>query len=189
MKASTKRALSLMASAGLIIVALAVYAMLIRPEYRIVQDLRGELASKSELLAHQQSAVTQVQNLIAQYQSVAKLGDTLSLALPEKESVSLIMAQLNTISQSSGLSIQSVELNYLPISPSASKLSFVRNIGALRLDLKLFGSYAALKQFLQIMETNIRIMDTKTLKIETAAKAGQDYFTYHLTVDTYYQSK
>lgn len=190
MKPSAKRALSLLLSAGLLLVSLVVYALLIRPEYEMVRQFRGELASKTALLEDQKISITQVQNLLAQYQGVVKLGDSLSLALPAEESLSSVMSQLNAIAQLSNLSIQSVSASYLPIKPSAAGISSAKNTGTLRLDFKLFGPYAAFKKFLQSLETNVRIMDLRNLKITPeGTKANPDLFSYNLTVDTYYQTK
>lgn len=195
MPASTKRALSLIISAGLVVSSLFIYATLISPAYADIKNLRGELSSKSDLLNNQKTSIDQVRKLIAQYQSVAKLGESLSLALPGDESVSSVMAQINAISQASGLTILSVGINYLPAKSAAVKLTSARGIGSLKLDLKLAGSYSALKNFLQSMETNIRIMDMQSLKIDPVqstaqSKAGtQDLFNFTLSVNTYYQAK
>ena len=194
MSASTKRALSLIFSAGLVVASLFIYATLISPEYADVKNLRGELSSKSNLLNNQKISIDQVTKLFAQYQSAAKLGESLSLALPEDESISSIMAQINAISQASGLAVQSVGLNYLPAKPAAITLTSAKGIGSLKLDLKLSGPYSGFKNFLQSLETNIRIMDMQSLKIDPAqssaqSRAGsQDYFNFTLSVITYYQA-
>lgn len=188
MKATTKRALSILISAALLVMALVFYAILIRPEYAIISGLRGQLASKSTALEDETNAISQVRNLISQYQGVAKLGDTLSLALPSEEAVSEVVAQINALTRLSGLTVQSLGIAYFPIKPSATKLSFVKGVGTLRLNLKLFGSYAGLKNFLGGLEKNIKIMDVKTLKIEQLGKTGQDLFSHTLEVDTYYQA-
>ncbi|MBI3046365.1 MAG: type 4a pilus biogenesis protein PilO [Candidatus Harrisonbacteria bacterium] len=189
MKPSTKRALSLILSAGFLIAALVIYGTFIRPEYRLILGWRGELASKSNLLEKQQAVMTNMQNLIAQYRSTERLGDSLSLALPVKENVSSVMSQLNAVSQFSGLALQSVGISYLPIKSAPGKSSLNQGLGAFRLDLRLFGNYSGLKKFLSALETNIQIMDVKALKLEPASKTESDIFTYLLTVDTYYQTK
>ena len=189
MKPSSKRALSLIFSAGLLIAALVIYSSLIRPEYQLVLGLRGELASKSNFFEKQQAVMTNMQNLIAQYRSAEKLGDSLSLALPIKENISSVMSQFNAIAQFSGLAVQSVGVAYLPIKSSFEKSSSNKGLGAFRLDLRLAGNYSGLKKFLSALETNIQIMDVKALKLESASKAESDIFTYILTVDTYYQTK
>lgn len=189
MKASTKRALSLILSAGLLVAALVIYAVLIRPEYQSMLKLRGELVSKVNLFEKQQNVMTNMQNLIAQYRGAEKLSDSLSLALPEEENISSIMYQINALSQLSGLTAQSVGISYLSVKPSAGKSFSRQGLGALRLDFRLIGNYAGLKKFLPALETNIRVMDVKALKLESASKTDSDLFTYLLTVDTYYQTK
>lgn len=189
MQASTKRALSLILSAGLLVAALVIYATFIRPEYQSVLNLRGELISKTNLFEKQQNVMTNMQNLIAQYRGAEKLSDSLSLALPEEENVSSIMSQINALSQFSGLTVQLVSISYLPVKLPAGKSFLRQGLGAFRLDFRLIGSYAGLKKFLPALETNIRVMDVKALKLESVSKTDSDLFTYLLTVDTYYQTK
>lgn len=186
---SSKRALMLVISATLLVGALASYATLILPEYQIVLNLRGGLASKENILAKQQTVAAQVQNVIAEYRSVERLSDSLLLALPDGEGLSSVFGQINAISQSAGLTVQAVGVSYLSIRPMPNnQLSSARGLGTLRLDLRLFGNYASLKRFLQFLETNIRIMDVKALRMEAASRTDQDLFSYLLTVDTYYQT-
>jgi len=189
MRASTKRALSLILSAGLLVAALVIYGTFIRPEYQSILGLRGELASKSNLFEKQQAVMANMQNLIVQYRSAERLGDSLSLALPVKENVSSIVSQFNAIAQFSGLTIQSVGIAYLPIKSSLGKSFLNQGLGAFRLDLRLTGNYSGLKKFLSALETNIQIMDVRALKLESAGKTESDIFTYLLTMDTYYQTK
>ena len=179
----------LLVSAALLVGALAAYVILILPEYQTVLNLRGGLASKGNILARQQAVSTQVQNVIAEFRSVERLNDSLLLALPDSEGLSLVFGQINAISQSAGLTVQAVGVSYLSIRPMPSnQLSSAKGLGTLRLDLRLFGNYASLKRFLQFLETNIRIMDVKALRMEAASRADQDLFSYLLTVDTYYQT-
>ncbi len=189
MKPSVKRALSLVLSAGLLVSALAVYATLITGEYAMVQDLRGKLDAKNQLLDLEARAVEQVNNLIVNLKSVDNIRGTLFEILPETESFSSVMSQINALSQVNGLTLQGVGVSYLPITPSPAKRSFAKNIGGMRLDLKFFGSYSAGKDFLASLERNRRIMDVKNMKMESASKTGQDLLSYSLTVDTYYQAK
>lgn len=189
MKSSTKRALSLLLATALFIAALAVYAVLIRPEYDIVQGLRGTLEAKSKILAETQNTIAAADNLKLEYQKDEKIIDSLSLALPEDEAISSLLAQLNALSRGSGLAIQSLGVIYLPIKPVAEKSSLVKGLGTLRLSLKLSGSYASFKEFSQGLENNLRIMDSQTVKIEHVAKPEQNLFNYEMNIDTYYQTK
>lgn len=187
-KPSTQRALSLLAAGLMVIIAIAVFATLVVPEYQKIQILKGELTGKSELYQEQKGVVEQVEKLIYQYEGVGGLKETLALALPTREEVADIVNQLNTITGANGMFIRSVGLDYLPIK-EPKKPTLVKTSGSLRLSLNLLGSYAALKNVLGALETNIRVMDIATLKAEPAGdpKKDQDLFLYTLTIDTYYQ--
>lgn len=187
-KPSTQRMLGLMAAVLMVVAAIAIFAVLIVPEYGSIQELKGELNGRSQLYQEQEDALTHVQNLIAQYQGVARLEETLMMALPTKEKAADIVHQLDTIARANGINIRSVGLDYLPVQ-KVPQAAIVKNFGLLRLSMKLSGSYAAFKGMVEALETNIRIMDVNTLKIEPAGDLAKnpDSFTFSLTVDTYYQ--
>lgn len=181
--------MSLLLSAALLVSALVVYALLIQGQYGAIQELRGRLEAKNEILEIETKAVEQVKNLVVNLKSVANISNALSFALPQEESVSSVVAQINSLSQLHGVVLQGVGISYLPMIPPPVKLSFAKGMGALRLDIKFVGSYSAGRDFLADLERNLRIMDVKNLKMESASKTGQDLMSYSLTVDTYYQVK
>jgi len=172
------------------IASFVVYATFINPEYKDVFRLRGELASALNILEETRNSNTQVQNLIAQYQKDEKDINALALILPRDESISSLIAQINTVSQSSGVVVRSIGLTYLSIKPPAVRLSFAKGTGILRLDLRFLGSYSSMKRFLEFLENNIRLMDVRSLRMDPLGdKPGEDLFNYSLIVDTYYQAK
>ena len=64
MKASTKRILSIMVSAALMVTVIVIFIKLIKPAYLEVQKLRGEIGTRTNLLKEQTNAVAQVQNIV-----------------------------------------------------------------------------------------------------------------------------
>ena len=188
MKPSTQRAVSVILAAALVVGGFLIFAVLVNPAYQDIQQLRGELAAKSQLFQTQSEQFTQVQNLIAQFQGVTRLQESLSLALPQKEEVAEVVNQINFLAQASGVFINSAGLNIQPLKKEIRPV-LVKGLGTARLSLKLVGSYAAFKSFLQNLETNIRLMDLADLKITLAGKPNEDSHFYALTVDTYYQLK
>ncbi|MBU6141953.1 hypothetical protein KGO95_02420 [Patescibacteria group bacterium] len=200
MKPSVKRALSLLLSAALLVGALMVYGLLIQGEYAAVQQLRGTLAAKTQILNVETKAVEQVKNLVVSLQSIGNISNALSAALPSDSSLSAVMAQLNALAQAHGVVLQGVGVNYLPIIPPPVKLTFAKGIGSMRLDIKFVGPYAAGRDFLIDLERNLRIMDVRTLQMssavqnqsgqgnQTATQGTQDLLNFGLTVDTYYQA-
>ena len=189
MKAATKRAFSLLLSAVLLVAALVIYSTLIRPEYAVLQELRGVVEAKLKLLEETKNVSFGIENLKLEYKKDEKVIESLSLALPEDEAVSSLLAQFNAISQGNGLAIQSVGLAYLPVKSSATANSFAKGTGTLRVNVKLLGPYASFNKFLQDLENNIRIIDVVSLKLSQEGKGTQDLMNYEFVVDTYYQTQ
>src|SRR3989344_5350488 len=84
-----------------------VYGGLIRPELKIVSEKRGEVVSKETLLNNQRTAVSEVQKLIAQFQSIARLQENVSLAIPVGEATTEALNQWQSIVKLSGVSVRS----------------------------------------------------------------------------------
>lgn len=191
MKASTKRILSILISASLMIAVIIIFLKLIKPAYVEVQNLRGEINARVILLEDQTKAVSQVQNLISQLQeqNISQFQEQISLILPLTESVPQALSQYQTIAQVNGLNIQSAGLNYLAIKPSASNISLAKRIGTVRFKLKILGSYEALKTFMQAVETNVRLTDLVELKISRAGQPKQNLYLNEVVVDAYYQTQ
>ncbi|MDP2695667.1 MAG: type 4a pilus biogenesis protein PilO [bacterium] len=171
MKPSSKRSLSLLASAVLLIGALVFYANFIKSEYDDVQRLRGNLEAKKELFEKQRDIIERVKMLLETYKGSTRLQETISLALPAYEDTASLFQQVFAITQSSGLRMQSFNLSKTP--PRGDKL------GLIKLNLTFRGSYSALKSLTQSLETNIRVMDISSLDIRGDL--------YNLSIDTYYQ--
>ncbi|MDD5547550.1 MAG: type 4a pilus biogenesis protein PilO [Candidatus Pacebacteria bacterium] len=187
MKASSKRVLSLLASAVFILIAIVSFVNFVQPEYQAAQKLRGELAAKTNLYNSQKEAITQVQQLVAK--SKASAVESLGWALPLKEDTASIVDQLQAISQASNVSIDGLSLDYLPIVQSKKEVSsFIKGIGTLKLILKIGGDYNSIKKFVESIETNVRVMDLKVLKLIVSEK-NPSQISGDLSLETYYQVK
>ena len=172
MKNSVQRTISLFGSLGLLIAAMVIYSLLIKPEYQQTNELRGILVAKTDLLSEQQSIISQVEDLLSQYQNSARIQEIVSLSLPLKEDTSSIFGQLQALAQANGITIEIFSLQNLPITKN--------NLAVLQVSLKVVGQYENFKNFLQGVETNIRVMDLSSMKIEKSA--------YNVVLNTYYQT-
>ncbi len=187
MKPSSVRFLSLLASLALLAATIFVYATLLSPGYQEINQLRGDYATKSELVDNQRAIVAEVKAAIDRYKTLSGLQENISLALPTDAGYAAIINQLNSLAQASGLFLESVGVNVLPFSQSAGGVAGknVPVVGTIQLTLRLAGSYPAFKSFAQSLETNVRIMDIASLGVAGGA-SGQNY-TYTMVVNTYYQ--
>lgn len=189
MKASTKRVLSLLGTAVLFVAALAIYALLLSPEYTGLTKARGELAASQKLYDDQSSVIAKVKDLVAQYQGTAKIQDTISLTLPNNQAVSSLVAQIQAIAASSGSTVESMSLQTLAVKPPPpGSPEGTRGIGIVRINLRLTASYASAKSFMSGVETNIRLMDVTSWRAEPITKDKPEPLSYTIVIDAYYQA-
>jgi Tfp pilus assembly protein PilO len=161
----------------------------IRPAYGEINALRGDLSSKQETYENQQKIIDEVTVLLQKYESVSNLKDKISLVVPSSEDYATLVNQLGSLARLSNLFLESIQMNPVP-----QKTSTVSGAGALSLptlrtlqvNMRLIGSYESLKDFLDKVETNIRIMDPAKISITPGVSTG--IMTYELIVNTYYQS-
>lgn len=186
MKTSTKRILSICLAALLFMGILVVYASFIRPELAKINEKRALVVSKENLFNNESGAVGEVQNLISQFQSVAVLQKTVSLALPPEENVTDILNQVQSIANLSNIKLTSFSAK--PLAFEVTKQALVRRLGSLELSVSAQGSYEGLKQFLKSLETNVRISNITNFRFSpTVEGASTDNYSLGLTVETFYQ--
>ncbi len=161
MKTSTKRILSILFSAFFLMATLVVYGTLIQPEFQSASKLQGLVASKSQLYDNQKSAVTQVTNLITQFQSsTAKLQQTVGLAIPIGPNVTQALNQWQAIAVANQVNLLSLTIQPgQPSNPKGSTQALVKKLYNIPTEVNVSGSYNSLKQFLNSTETNARIMN------------------------------
>lgn len=190
MKASTKRLLALLSSATLILAALIVYVVLLKPEYDDIQKMRGNFKSVSDSYEAQLQAIDYVNNLYSKNKvDIEQIQNGLSQALPDQEEVADVVYQIQGISSLNNIFIESVNLDRLPIQRSKSENSLVKNYGSLRITAKLTGSYDSFKELLRFLENNIRIMDVRAVRVYQSNELEKGIFDYEIVADTYYQIK
>ncbi|MDO8585008.1 MAG: hypothetical protein Q7R85_02715 [bacterium] len=187
MRHSTKRILSLFGSAACFVAALIVYAAFLQPLYASVNTMRGELAAKSKLYDDQQRIIAKVNDLVAQYQGKVKIQDTISTTLPFEPNASFVVAQLSAIAAGNSVAVQELNTQLLPVDKPLANMGGLKGLGRMRVSVKLLGSYAGLKGFLQGVETNLRLMDLVEAKVESMPKSP-DTLSFALLIDAYYQA-
>ena len=170
----------------MLVATIFLYTLLLKPAYEEVNQLRGDLAVKSDLVKTQTKVVMEVQELLAQYQSLTAPKQIVALSLPNQEGYPTLLNQINSLARAAGLALESVNLNLLPYAEGGSSGSNLPVIGAVQLTMSLSGPYQSLKNFLETIENNIRIMDLASLDITPQIRG--DNFSYNVVVNAYYQS-
>ena len=185
MTSSAKRLSVVLISTLLIIGSAVVLFTLILPEVKNVQQLRGKRASLASVVSEEKSTVENVSRLLNEYKSISDIQKSLSSTLPPSESISSLMNQLNGIAETSGVFIDSLDLQFVPIRTTTKKDSIIVQPGTIRVTMSLTAPYESIKTYIESLETNIRIIDMYSIKVSEGGKT--DILKYRLVVDTYYQ--
>ena len=192
MKSSTKRALSILFSVFFLIATLVVYTNLIQPEIDSASSLQSLVASKNNAYQVQKNAVAQVSKLIGQFQNASALQQSLSLAMPVGPGVTDALNQWYTISENSQASVQSLDIKVNNALSSASSQPLAKKMGTIVVNLNVVGTYDSIKQFLNSLESNTRVInvisfDLKPVGQTQSSSSGSAIYSLQLTVDTFYQ--
>ncbi len=169
------------------IAALAIYVILVSPEYGRINIRRGELSARAQVFEEKNAIISRVKDLIAQYQGTARIQDTISLTLPREENSAAITQQLSSIAGATGVLIQSMSLQSQSLRPVRGEAESVKAVGVSEINLRLSGSYEAIKSFIASVETNIRLMDVVSFRAEIPTRVTQGSLNYNVVINAYYQ--
>lgn len=196
----------------LLVMSFVVYASFLKPEYKSVNTLRGTIAAKENLLESQRAILNRVQELLAKYQGSTRIQSTVSFALPNDPNAHFLFYQLLGLVKLKSLKLDSLGLSQsTPLRSGESggePTAALPRIGTIQASISVGGSYEDFKQFLQLLETNIRIIDVVSFAVaaETQGReqgrgerggapqapevpAPSASYGYSLVVKAYYQSE
>lgn len=188
MKTSSKRILFIVLALLFLIASVIVYSSYITAAYSDVLTLRGTLANKQDTYKQLNDTVNQTQSLFADFQNKTDIQQQASLILPKDRNVGYLVGQIVGLADANGLAVSSIATQILPVQASTSKV--IRNIGRIKADVKISGSYAGFKSFIRQLENNMLILDNTDLRVDnTGTTVGSTAgLTYSLSVTSYYQT-
>ncbi len=178
----------MLGSTGLFVAALVIYALLLTPAYNNINKMRGELISREIVFKNQNEIIQKVKELLAQYQESTKIQENISLSLPPDLRASSIVSQIQAISQVSGVLVQSINLQAQALKPSNLNKD-IKALGSVEIHLRLVGPYEGLKNFLNRIATNVRIMDVVDLRTEVSNKSNINALTHNIIINAFYQAE
>lgn len=206
MKQSSKRLASISLSFLFLLAAVVVFFDLVQPEYANEKSLQSQVIGEQSYLTDQTALVKQVQTTLNEYQNNVSSSADVALAMPSGEDVAGALAQIQGIAANTGITITNISATQpqvqIPAAPSggaaASSTALLKPIGNFSFNISASGSYEGFKNFIQQIETNIRIFNVQTVSLQPAnlaavagskASPARDLFNYTVMVATYYQTQ
>lgn len=191
MNYTIKRNISLLISVTFLIGALVVFFALDWPIFGQIREINKKIAQEEAQYSEQFQAVQTAKSIINQYRGLTGVSQTISLSVPLGTEIENVVAQLDNLATQSGLEVQGInfETPSLPTLKNKNGAEIAQQNKILRLTLSLGGSYESFKTWLASVESNIRLMDVKSISFSSLGGEGQgaDRFNFKVGIDAYYQ--
>lgn len=201
MKQGTKRFISIVLSLGLLTAAAIMYFTVIRDEYQSVMRLKAERDERARFVVEQQKNIERIQQLLNDYNGNNQAQHAVSVAVPPNPDAGNIIAQVNALAAKDNLQLQSflvatnassqnvTDQQAKKVVKPDSVEALKRPIGTVTFQVKFVAGYAGVKAFITDLESNLRVMDIKSITVAPADKPDRDLYTVELAVTAYYQTK
>jgi len=154
------------------------YLFLILPENRKLLENKMKKQELEAAFQEKREEINSIKNEVVDYENLSPdLKEKINKILPKSKDFPNLYLQLGEISRESGLFLKSVQ-----VEEKKEKVEGVpKNVGLLEIRLKLEGGdYASFKEFLNKLETNLRLFDV------TSINFPPDLKSFGLTMRTYY---
>lgn len=198
-------------AAALLVIFLVIF--LIAPKFQDAQNARNVISEQREIIQSITDRVNSVKNEIKKYEALGREDtERILRAVPEGVDTPNLIFNLETISSSSGLVLESMS-----ISERATDVQQVASAGAssdpggiaprflgsmdsaggmpdvleARVDMSVRGSYESFKDFLKELENSLRLFDMETITFSSPGASGEgesNNIRFNLVFRTYYVS-
>ncbi len=192
MKETAKRNISLILVIVFFGAAMIVFFTLSWPNLTKVFDLNFILNESKKEYEIQSQSLQLAKSIIEQYRNLNNVNQAISLTMPKTDEIYNIIVQLNKIAESSGMSIEGVSLKEVINNElETSNQNLIKPYQTISINISLKGSYESFKTWLESVETNIRLMDVKSVSLGGASlspdKQTNNFFNFNVNLDIYYQ--
>jgi Tfp pilus assembly protein PilO len=193
MKYLSKRFISILLSFTFIAIALVLYVNFIKPAYADIKKDQGKLNAITSKNQEYKDVFGKLKGVLDELKKSPDLQNRVSMVLPLSANTPDSLNQITSIASANGLTISSAELIEAPAIPTpidaSGSASIVKGIGVIRNNIRISGTYAQIKSFLQGVESGVRISSIKSMRIDRSSTiTNTDSYAVALEVETYYQA-
>jgi Tfp pilus assembly protein PilO len=152
------------------------------PMVQNILSTKKEIKIQQDLLQEKSNFIETVTKLVEKYIGNEDVFKELDLILPDNQDVPGLIVQLEALANDNGVILNDVSFTE---EDDEKKISDYKTI---KINLKLNGSYEALKNFLITAENNIRLVDIDSISFGASAnEKNNTSFDFDLILNTYYQ--
>lgn len=172
--------MKLVFSSILIILGVALFMVYTDPTYENIKVLRAEEKQFDDAIEKSMELIDIRNSLLGKYNGFSKADlDRVEKLLPDNiDNVRLIL-DLDGIARSHGVALRNVE-----VGQTATTDGQADPLGHVTLTFSVSSPYNTFQEFLQDLESSLRLVDVKTISFE--AGDDGDVYTYNVILETYW---
>ena len=166
----------------LILGFVAVVVFLDVPRVQSVLNLKKDINIQKQIFIETQELASKIENLTKSSQENKESVEKTNYILPDSEDIPNLIVQLEALAFEQGLILEKIEFTLIK-----QESENIKDYQTLSVNMRLIGSYPALKNFLKAAEENMRLMDISSINFSTPSEESLQIFEFDLSLNTYYQ--
>lgn len=169
----------------LIIIAIALFFIVIDPQYKEVKELSAQKQDNETLLVLAEELQEKRDRLHQDFNAISPgRREDLKKLLPDTVDNVRLVLDINNIAETYGMTITGISVAGSSGDSNANKNSELSgSIGTIQFGFQVSATYDVFLEFLRDLEQALRVVDIKSLKVN----AGEGiFYNYTITLDTYW---
>ena len=163
---------------------IASIAFLDVPMISDVLKTKEDVKTQQDLLKEKNDFIQKAEKLAEQYKGSEDIFKKLDVILPDNQDMPNMIVQLEALANASGVVLRDVTF-----AEEEKTEGNVSDYKAIRINVKIDGSYEAFKNFLTAVENNMRLSDVNSIGFQaTTNSTGVSTFGFDVVLTTYYQT-
>lgn len=163
---------------GLFVFSLILGPTLLWPKYQTLKEYQNNINLKRMEIEEQEQYFANIASVKTRLDQNSEIVAKIDSALPDSIDIPALLNFIKLSCSQSGLVLESIS----PFSIKA--VSGMTNVKEISMDLKVSGSYAAMKNFLFVIEKSARLIEIQDISFSSPA-SSQDLFTFALKIKVY----
>ena len=171
-------------AAALLVIAVIVFAVWIRPQLTATNVLRGERLTLETTLTRFRELREARDRLLSRYNTILRQDlERLETLLPKTPATGGIITQLDRLASSHALLLKSVDVKETQQQATSPITRSRGRARQLTINTNLVGSYQSFRAFLQDLERSLRLMDVESLSFSSG---GENVYQFTLRASAYW---
>lgn len=167
------------------LVSVAVGFIVVWPEWKMVNELKGERVLQEGSLEDIKDTIANINELSNKYDKSEEDINKLAIAIPPTPQIPELLIQVEELVKKNGLILGNIDFS---VEGAKGEGLSQDEVGIIAINVSVEGTYAGLKNILNDIEKNIRLMDVVSVSFSKIDKET-GFSSYSISLKTYYLVK